>query len=445
MDDNDPERAFVRHYPAEKGWATLLAEDNWPVLGDFDMNDMVIRYQVEEVVDSQSRVKELTVNYLLEARGAAFHNGFAVTFGDKVFADNVESATINGETVNPLADPAALAYEMFGDSWAFTPRGDSDNCWTYNTKSACKNRDAAEFKFNLTFAEPVDQQNINKPPYNPFLFAHKTAIGTSGYTRFDTFNPDLYTDGATVKDIEIHLPNKKATQGQDPSMFGTGDDTSDGVERYYLSKNNLPWILNIPYQIRYPEEHVDIIKAYPQFATWVASGGTEQRDWYMEPAEDALVYDATNNASDDVSVEENESDAVVPPSGDNISLIDKAKAYGSGKANGTKYKYVHDGDKTTYWMAKDTSAKLLLYFASYQKSNTVVIREAEGYEGRVGDWRLLSFDTGRELARGNGLANASVGVGVIEYEETTNAGIYLIIDSASDDPAIAEFETYLVE
>jgi len=51
-DDNDAERAFVRYYPAEKGWATLLAEDNWPVIGDFDMNDMVVRYKVREVIDA---------------------------------------------------------------------------------------------------------------------------------------------------------------------------------------------------------------------------------------------------------------------------------------------------------------------------------------------------------------------------------------------------------
>ena len=41
IDDNDPDRAFESFYPGETTWGTLLAEDNWPLLGDFDMNDMV--------------------------------------------------------------------------------------------------------------------------------------------------------------------------------------------------------------------------------------------------------------------------------------------------------------------------------------------------------------------------------------------------------------------
>ena len=440
VDDNDPERAFVRHYPAEKGWATLLAEDNWPVLGDFDMNDMVVRYQVEEVVDSQKRVKDLTINYILEARGAAFHNGLAVAFGDKVFADNIEAATLNGESVSPLSDPTALGYAIFDDAWTYAPRGGNDACWTYNTKSECENRDSSEFRLALTFANAVEQGNLLKPPYNPFLFAHKTIKGTPGYTRCDAFNPDLYTNNNSVKDLEIHLPNKLPTQGQDVSMFGTGDDTTNNVDRFYLSKNNLPWLLNVPYQIRYPKEHVDISMAYPDFSTWVASGGVDKRDWYLEPGEEALVYDASNNASDTNSADANHDELVALPSGENLSLA--ARADGSGKLQGTKYKYVLDGNKGTVWSPKHEPGRISVKWNTDVKLNTVVIREAAGYEGRVGDWRVVDHDNGLELARGTGLANAGAGIAVIKFEATKLRKVDFLIDGASDVPAIAEFETY---
>jgi LruC domain-containing protein len=288
IDDNDPQRAFERYYPGENTWGTLLAEDNWPLLGDFDMNDMVVRYRTREVYDGAKQVKDITIEYRLEARGAAFHNGFAVSLGDQVFADNVELAELNGETVEPLTDSSYLSYEIFNDSWAYTYHG-GEQCWTYNTMSDCPSHPSTDFKLDLTFANPVPQTQMLKAPYNPFLFAHKIGSNVNGYTRTNALTSDYYSENGVVKDIEIHLPYMPPTQGQDVSMFGTGDDWTDGVERFYVSENNLPWIIDVPDHIDYPEEFVDISVAYPEFSAWVQSGGTESKDWYRYKAEDAAT------------------------------------------------------------------------------------------------------------------------------------------------------------
>lgn len=290
LDDNDPQRAFERYYPGEKTWGTLLAEDNWPALGDFDMNDMVVRYRTREVLDSNKNIKDVHIQYRLEARGAAFHNGFAVSLGDAVFSDNVELAELNGEALQPMPDATSLAYEIFSDAWTYTYEG-GEQCWTYNTMSDCPNLASNEFTLKLSFANAVEQTNIAKPPYNPFLFAHKIDADVSGYTRINALNNELYAEDGLVRDIEIHLPYKRPTQGQDVTLFGTGDDASDGVERFYVSGENLPWIIDIPDAILYPEEFSDISKAYPLFASWVESGGTNFRDWYRQPADDeSLIY-----------------------------------------------------------------------------------------------------------------------------------------------------------
>ena len=298
IDDNDPERAFERYYPGEDTWGTLLAEDNWPALGDFDMNDMVVRYRTHEVYDSAKRVKDLSIEYKLEARGAAFHNGFAVSLGESVFADNVEMAELNGEPVQAIPDATALSYEIFGDTWAYTYEG-GEECWTYNTMSECPTLPATDFTLKLTFLNSVEQDDMLKAPYNPFLFAHKIGTDVPGYTRINAFDNELYSENGIVRDIEIHMPHQLPTQGQDRTMFGTGDDATDGVERFYVSGNNLPWMIDVPHAIDYPEEFVDISAAYPAFSSWVESGGTENQDWYRLTADDkSSIYAGGTSGSE---------------------------------------------------------------------------------------------------------------------------------------------------
>ena len=445
IDDNDAERAYVRYYPAEKGWATLLAEDNWPVLGDFDMNDMVVRYKVKEVLDSKKRIKDISIKYILEARGAAFHNGFAVSFGDNVFADNIETALLNNEPVAPLSDPASLAYVIFGDAWTYADRGEN-GCWTFNTVSDCQHKNTSEFSLELSFNNAVEQSNLQTPPYNPFLMAHKVEEGTAGYTRFHSDNAAMYTENGEVRDIEIHMPNHVPTQGQDVSMFGMGDDASNGVDRFYVSKTNLPWVLNVPYQIYYPEEYIDISMAYPDFPDWVASGGKKSRDWYLEPADKFLIYDVSGANSDDSDADgSNEENTTVPlPTSENLSL--QAKSDGRSLKAGSSYSHVHDGSLETMWEPQYNGGRVsLLWPDQGAVLNKVVIREAAGLEGAVRDWRLVDHYTGYELARGTGLNNAAAGIALIQFEKREIRKLNFVVDNTNDNRAFAitEFETYL--
>lgn len=290
IDDNDPLRAFEQFYPGKNEWGTILAEDNWPKQGDYDMNDLVVRYRVREVLDSAASIKDVQVEYRLEARGAAFHNGFAVSLGDSVFADNIESATLNGDTTGPLDDANHLAYTIFDDAWAHTWEGGA-KCWTFNTLADCDPLDGTTFKLDVTFANAVTRTKLGMAPYNPYVYAHKIGPNVSGFTRLTSDEASLYSENGQIKDIEIHLPNRAPTNGQDTSMFGTGDDDSDGVSKFYLTAGNLPWLIDVPYSIEYPVERTDISSAYPDFQAWVESGGTKARDWYQSPAFDSsLIY-----------------------------------------------------------------------------------------------------------------------------------------------------------
>nr|MCU0376457.1 DUF4842 domain-containing protein [Chitinophagaceae bacterium] len=84
--------------------------------------------------------------------------------------------------------------------------------------------------------------------------------------------------------VEIHLPDMPPTALADRSLFGTKEDaSSEGSGRWYKTKNNfLPWALNVSMEVPYPIEKVSLEKAYPYFAKWAQSNGSEYADWYIE-------------------------------------------------------------------------------------------------------------------------------------------------------------------
>jgi LruC domain-containing protein len=83
-------------------------------------------------------------------------------------------------------------------------------------------------------------------------------------------------------------------------FFGMFDDDSNpGAGRYYLGVNNLPWALNLPIDWHHPRERIDITQAYPLFADWAESGGTEAADWYLlENADPAKLFERTLTGGD---------------------------------------------------------------------------------------------------------------------------------------------------
>lgn len=244
-----------------------------------------------------------------------------------------------------------------------------------------------------------------------------------------------------MKDFEIHMPNKTPTAGQDVSMFGTGDDASNGVDRFYVSKTNLPWVLNVPHQIQYAEEYINIGTAYPGFSKWVASGGAENRDWYLDPADKFLIYSAS--ATTEVSSDATET-AATGPTSKNLSL--NAKSNGRSLQSGSSFSNVHDGKMESIWTPAYNGGRVsLLWDGEGETLNKVVIREAAGSEGAVRDWRLVDSKTGYELARGTGLDSLASGVALIEFEKRTISKLDFVVDNTNSNLkfAIAEFETYL--
>ena len=111
----------------------------------------------------------------------------------------------------------------------------------------------------VELANPVSHADIGVPPYNPFIIVNQN------------------------RDYEVHLPDKPPTDLANTNLFGTYRDDSDPASgRYYKTKNNLPWGINIIEQFEYPVEKAEILQAYLIFADWAQSSGSNYYDWYKD-------------------------------------------------------------------------------------------------------------------------------------------------------------------
>ena len=74
----DPKRAYSNYYPAKDQYNSLLVEDLWPSLGDFDFNDLVLDCQYKQVLNAQLNIVELFIKLKVRAIGASYNNGFGI-------------------------------------------------------------------------------------------------------------------------------------------------------------------------------------------------------------------------------------------------------------------------------------------------------------------------------------------------------------------------------
>ncbi len=260
---NDPTLAYNNHYPAENQNATLVVEDLWPSLGDFDFNDLVLDYHIHTMADPSNKVKKMAIDITVKAIGASFRNGFGIEL--PVNPGIIQSVT--GQRLDQgMFDVAANGTErqqskavipIFEDAFDILPFvGDGAGL---NTLMNQPKSEPQHIYIEITFASSVSLSALGAEPYNPFVVVN----------------------GDRRK--EIHLPGKRPTSLADASFFNSGqDDTKINGSKFYLSKSNLPWMLNVPAEFIYPTEKTDIIKGYNHFGNWATSGGLSYTDWYLD-------------------------------------------------------------------------------------------------------------------------------------------------------------------
>jgi LruC domain-containing protein len=306
---NDPAIAKSRYFPGADTWGTIAYEDLWPAKGDFDYNDLVVKYRSQEVLHASGQVRKLKLTYRLDARGANFQSGFAVRL-EGINADKVSSIVVTRpdnttKTITPTLssangsfaldenapavhakgltttyvttptdgsklDASGIIIRLLDDALFWLPENmsASGDCQKfYNTGAGCDIQPTKTFTVEVTFHAPITTQ-FPSPPYDPFIFRV----------------------GDTQR--EVHLAGKKPTEwAKQSTSFGTLDDSTNAPSftRTYVTSAasatpNLPWAIHLPYDWAYPREAINTAVAYPDLLTWGNSNGTTKLDWYTNPS-----------------------------------------------------------------------------------------------------------------------------------------------------------------
>ena len=218
---------------------TLMFEDMYPQLGDYDFNDFVARYNLR-ILYKYSRGKyyahKMCISVQIRAVGGIYKYEPYIRL-TKVKADNIiiETTEKNVKSIKGPNGEAIISYK--------SPTPPSGYKY-YNTE---KNEMTKPDKFKeiwITFKNPIEYEDVMDKNYNI----------------------DMYIAKENHKQ-EIHL------KGYEPVY----DQHQD-----YADKNNFVWGIRTWRIFDHAIEGKNFLKAYPQFKGWVTSGGKEYKRWWEE-------------------------------------------------------------------------------------------------------------------------------------------------------------------
>ncbi len=258
----DPTRAINSYVPGKNSYNTLAYEDLWPIQGDYDLNDLVINYQFQEVLNAKNQVVDLKAKFYVKAIGANYTNGWG--FQLPIDPSLVKSVTGNSLTegvikTNANGTEASQKYANFIVFDNAFKQMKSSGGFINTTQGSSLVAPKDTIRLTINFSTPINKSSFGTAPYNPYLFK------------------------SNERGKEVHLPNQVPTSKATLSLLGTGQDASSITKNiYYKTAKGLPWAVDFSSDFKYPLETVPIINAYNKFADWAESGGTLYPDWYLQ-------------------------------------------------------------------------------------------------------------------------------------------------------------------
>lgn len=249
-------------YPAN--WGTILFEDMFPQIGDYDFNDFVAKYQIGLTgtgANGNHRISNMRVSMYVYAIGGTlpYTPYFRLVGIDKNDID-LSSVRILGSILNnptpgveikvvevPNSNELVVQYinatnnphKVIGSSFLNTEP---------NFITRISETTQISFEFNFKNAK-IQAKNLQEPAIDFFLANEN-------------------------RSKEIHLRGYKSVFNEYSHGSGLGSNAT------YSTDGNLIWAMKIPATVRHIYERKNFRTAYTHFATWAQSGGKEYNDWY---------------------------------------------------------------------------------------------------------------------------------------------------------------------
>ena len=220
----------------EKYQGLLGFEDNWPEQGDYDMNDVIIKYASDVDYNSDNKVIQITDKITLAWTGADYRNGFSYEVPFDL--SKAEVKVIGGEN-SSVSDNVIHVFTDAKKELGVSGIGAGD----------MPSQDVTEktFTVTMTFNDPDMDKSEVVPPYNPFI-----SIGST----------------------EVHLTDHKPTAGAN-NTFPQGADIADGEKNFFVCKDGFPFAIHLDARadqsilnIDLRDEQVRIDEVYPKFKDW---------------------------------------------------------------------------------------------------------------------------------------------------------------------------------
>jgi len=232
-----------------EGSGVVMFEDLWPGKGDYDINDIVMRYESVIERDKNNMITKIVDTFTPLNYGGTIISGFGYQY-DNVKVSQVKSSVIDYGVQEPSAYMGGAESEPGQDLQTMIL-----------VDNIRKTVMGEPIVVTTEFVE--GQVSSLVPPYNPFIMVYSN----------------------TKRDHEVHLINKRPTIFMDYSLFGQFNDNSDPERNiYYVAKGRYPFALDVPkLDFQWVLEKEDINNAYPQFSGWVESNGANYKDWYENP------------------------------------------------------------------------------------------------------------------------------------------------------------------
>lgn len=256
---------------------TYAFEDNFPLMGDYDFNDVVMDINWTETRNHVNAVTGIIYNITLAAVGATRNlgGGLRLVGVDKTKISSIEFSgdvadfqnTLSGEMFYPLSNGfegsnSDVVIPLFEDAHNVLMGSSIRKVCNTNinkTLTTTPRTLTMTIKFNMPQLNiPISKDNLD------FFVAYNTSKQT----------PDSRT--------EIHLYEFRDIV----SPVAINNST------VLASVANYPWAISVP-EFRYPIERVCITTAYPGFSTWAQAPKADRHlyeDWYTTVSSNTKVF-----------------------------------------------------------------------------------------------------------------------------------------------------------
>ena len=255
-DNKEAETNNIFNYPGY-GSGTVMFEDMYPSLGDYDFNDFVAWYnfQIDGFywLNHQRYAEYLMIGFQIRAMGGIFDYNPYIRLAEVQYNKlDIEETQMYLERNNPG--------EVENIKFIEGPKGEliislkkpaiPNGYKYYNTEVNEKTKPKKMTAIYLAFNSPVNIKSLQDSKMDFYI-----AKNNNGQ--------------------EIHL------KGYSPVYYNNNES--------YVNENNFIWGLKVPASLHHAREEVNFLEAYPDFEQWVTSGGQENPKWWNKPKTNKLI------------------------------------------------------------------------------------------------------------------------------------------------------------